>query len=121
MALHAQIPKPPKDPPPEPVRKPNGEPPEDPLDPPDDRPPPPAPEPPYEIPPEPPPAASGAVLDQTRNNGNGLDYRSPRAFRKRPFYRCQALCRALAHGKANDCGDHTDRNQNPVELHRGCR
>ncbi len=40
MALHAQIPKPPKNPPPEPVRKPNGEPPEDPLEPPDERPPP---------------------------------------------------------------------------------
>ena len=39
MVLHAQIPKPPKDPPPEPVRKPNGEPPEDPLEPPDERPP----------------------------------------------------------------------------------
>ena len=58
MALHAQIPKPPKDPPPEPVRKPNGEPLEDPLEPPDERPPSPVPEPPYEIPPEPPPASS---------------------------------------------------------------
>ncbi len=53
MTLYAQIPKPPKEPPPEPVRKPNGEPPEDPLVPPDDRPP--SPEPRYEIPPEPPP------------------------------------------------------------------
>ena len=58
MVLHAQIPKPPKDPPPEPVRKPNGEPPEDPLEPPDERPPSPVPEPPYEIPPEPLPTSS---------------------------------------------------------------
>ena len=56
--LYAQIPKPPKEPPPEPLRKPNGEPPEDPLEPPDERPPSPVPEPPYEIPPEPPPASS---------------------------------------------------------------
>ncbi len=53
MFLYAQTPRPPKEPPPEPVRKPNGEPPEDPLEPPDERPP--SPEPPYEIPPEPPP------------------------------------------------------------------
>ena len=64
MALHAQIPKPPKDPPPEPVRKPNGEPLEDPLEPPDERPPSPVPEPPYEVPPEPPPASSGRLSGQ---------------------------------------------------------
>ena len=52
MTIYAQIPKPPKDPPPQPVKKPNGEPPEDPLERPDDRPPPPLP--PHEIPPEPP-------------------------------------------------------------------
>ncbi len=51
MILYAQTPRPPKEPPPEPVRKPNGEPPADPLVPPDERPP--SPEPPYEIPPEP--------------------------------------------------------------------
>ncbi len=54
MILYAQIPRPPKDPPPGP-RKPNGEPPEDPSERPDERPPSPIPEPPYEIPPEPPP------------------------------------------------------------------
>ena len=53
MALRAQIPRLPKEPPPEPVRKPNGEPPEDPLRRPDDRPP--VPGPPYEIPEERPP------------------------------------------------------------------
>ncbi len=31
------------------------------------------------------------------------------------------LCRALFHGKANDRGGHSDRKQNPVELHRGRR
>ncbi len=55
MVQYAQIPRPPKDPPPEPVRKPNGEPPEDPLESPDERPPPPIPDPPYEVPPDPPP------------------------------------------------------------------
>ena len=59
MTLHAQIPKPPKDPPPSPVRKPNGGEPADPREPPDERPPPAEREPPYDLPPEPPPAVRG--------------------------------------------------------------
>ncbi len=31
------------------------------------------------------------------------------------------LCRGLFHCKANYCGDHSDRKQNPVKLHRGRR
>ncbi len=31
------------------------------------------------------------------------------------------LCRALFHGKADYRGDHSNRKQNPVELHRGRR